>query len=183
MRPAVFLDRDGVINDHRRYVNEPADFYLFPSAPGAIASLNAAGMFVGVVTNQGGIGLGYMTEDALGEIHKKMTTELEATGARLDDIVYCPHAPKSGCRCRKPKPGMIELLVQRHDLDVLRSYMVGDRDVDMLAGRAAGCKTVFVGDGSLPERVKPDVHVRDIAAAAEWILRDAGRTSPSYCSE
>ncbi|GMA60517.1 HAD family hydrolase [Alicyclobacillus fastidiosus] len=179
MRPAVFLDRDGVINDHRRYVNEPDDFYLFPFAPEAIARLNEADFFVGVVTNQGGIGLGYMTEESLREIHKKMSAELEAAGARLDDIMYCPHAPKAGCRCRKPKPGMIELLARRHDLDVKRSYMVGDRDVDVLAGRAAGCKTIFVGDGTPPVRVKPDAHVRDIAAAAQWILRDAGRTPSS----
>ncbi|EPZ49050.1 D-glycero-alpha-D-manno-heptose-1,7-bisphosphate 7-phosphatase [Alicyclobacillus acidoterrestris] len=179
MKPGVFLDRDGVINDHRHYINGPDDFYLFPQAPKAIAALNQANLFVGVVTNQGGVGLGYLSQLSLQAIHEKMTTLLAEEGAYLDDIMYCPHAPKEGCDCRKPKPGMIELLAKRHELDLARSYMVGDRDVDILAGQAAGCKTIFVGGGTLPSRVVPNAHVADIAAAVDWILRDAGQTQLS----
>ncbi|GEO25883.1 histidinol phosphate phosphatase [Alicyclobacillus acidoterrestris] len=175
MKPAVFLDRDGVINDHRHYINGPDDFYLFPQAPKAIAALNQANLFVGVVTNQGGVGLGYLSQLSLQAIHEKMTALLAEAGAYLDDIMYCPHAPKAGCACRKPKPGMIEWLAKRHELDLARSYMVGDRDVDILAGQAAGCKTIFVGGGALPSSVVPSAHVADIAAAVDWILRDAGQ--------
>ncbi|WAH38908.1 D-glycero-alpha-D-manno-heptose-1,7-bisphosphate 7-phosphatase [Alicyclobacillus dauci] len=179
MRAAVFLDRDGVINDHRHFVNGPDDLYLFPYSGKAIAELNRSAFFVGVVTNQGGIGLGYSTEEALHEVHNKMQDILVADGAHLDAIHYCPHAPKAGCTCRKPKPGMILEMASQYHLDLERSYMVGDRDVDILAGKRAGCKTVLVGEAELPDSLRPDAHCSDLLSAVEWILQDTGQNPQS----
>lgn len=173
LRSAVFLDRDGVINDHRRFVNGPDDFFLFPYAAKAIAALNHAHFFVAMVSNQGGVGLGYMTEGDLVQIHAKMIREIAVAGAHFDALSYCSHAPKAHCACRKPKPGQILNLAQRHTLDLGSSYMVGDRDVDIMAGQAAGCKTVLVGAARLPNDLRPDMHCPNLAAAVEWILSDA----------
>ncbi|UOF90253.1 HAD family hydrolase [Fodinisporobacter ferrooxydans] len=166
---AVFLDRDGVINDHVRYVNTPEDLILFADAGQAIAKLNAADFWVFVVTNQGGIGLGYMKEDALRDIHEKMSAELAKDGAHIDAIRYCPHRPKAGCPCRKPEPKMILDLAQEHGIDLASSFMVGDRDTDVEAGRRAGTKTVFIGDDPA---VSADYQANDLMGAVKRILNE-----------
>jgi D-glycero-D-manno-heptose 1,7-bisphosphate phosphatase len=169
MKHAVILDRDGVINDHRDYVNSPADLYLFDFAGPAIRRLNQAGFLVLVATNQGGVGLGFLSEDTLYDIHLKMLRELAKDGARIDDIAACTHAPKAGCSCRKPKPGMLLELQRRHGFDLSDSYMVGDMETDVEAGKAAGTRTVRIGTG--PSAAD---HVADnLASAVEWIVADA----------
>lgn len=163
---AVFLDRDGVINDHVRYVNTPEDLILFPDAGQAIKRLNDAGYKVFVVTNQGGVGLGHMKEENLHLIHEKMERELERDGAILDEIAYCAHKPHARCACRKPEPKMILDLAEKYDVDLSRSYMVGDRDTDVIAGQKAGVKTIFIGDPHAPA----DHSAPSLAQAADWIL-------------
>ncbi|HEU4962643.1 MAG TPA: HAD family hydrolase [Bacilli bacterium] len=167
---AVFLDRDGVINDHVRYVNTPADLILFPGVGKAIRKLNDAGFKVFVVTNQGGVGLGFMKEEALHRIHDKMEAELKKDGAILDEIAYCAHKPKAGCACRKPEPKMILDLADKYDIDVKRSYMVGDRDFDIQAGRKAGAKTIFIG-ATGESHSDADHHEKTLVDAVEWILQ------------
>lgn len=142
---AVFLDRDGVINDNVRPVNSPEDLILFPNAGRAVKRLRDAGYRVFVVTNQGGVGLGYMTEDDLNSVHHKMMQELLRDGGVIDDIRCCIHKPHAGCKCRKPEPGMIRELADMYDIDLHRSFMVGDRDFDIQAGKRAGVRTVFIG--------------------------------------
>ncbi|PWK15991.1 D-glycero-alpha-D-manno-heptose-1,7-bisphosphate 7-phosphatase [Tumebacillus permanentifrigoris] len=144
-QPAVFLDRDGVINDHVRYVNTPEDLILFPGVGPAIRSLREAGYRVFVVTNQGGIGLGHMKEESLHLIHEQMERELERDGATLDEIAYCPHKPHARCACRKPEPKMILDLAAKYDIDLSKSYMVGDRETDIESGQKAGTQTIFIG--------------------------------------
>ncbi len=150
MKKGIFLDRDGVINEvlskRVKFVNTPKDLYLLPKVGEAIKRLNDAGFPVFVVTNQGGVGLGFMTEKALQSIHKKMEADLHEYGASIVEVTYCPHKPHAGCECRKPGSKMITDLAERHDIDLETSYMVGDRDVDILAGRAAGTKTIIIGD-------------------------------------
>lgn len=163
---AVFLDRDGVINDHVRFVNTPEDLILFPDAGQAIKRLNDAGYKVFVVTNQGGIGLGHMKEESLHAIHEKMERELKQDGAILDDIAYCAHKPHARCACRKPEPKMILDLAQKYDIDLAHSYMVGDRDTDVTAGQKAGVKTIYIGDAHAPA----DFSAPSLAKAADWIL-------------
>lgn len=174
MSGAVILDRDGVINDHRQYVNGPEDFILFPDAAEAIKRLNKHGFPVFVATNQGGVGLGYMSLSDLESVHDYMERQLLAEGARIDDIAFCPHAPKSGCTCRKPKPGLLLDLQERHQFDLRKSYMVGDRETDVQAGQAAGTKTVLIGKGPTAATHRAD----SLSAAVEWILQDA-KSQPS----
>jgi D-glycero-D-manno-heptose 1,7-bisphosphate phosphatase len=168
---AVFLDRDGVINDHVRYVNGPEDLILFPFAGQAIAKLNAADFLVFVVTNQGGVGLGYMTEDKLKRIHQKMIDELKKDGALIDDIVYCTHKPQSNCICRKPSPHMILQLADTYEVDLESSYMVGDRETDVEAGQKAGTKTVLIGTGA--RHTNADHWSSNLMDAVEWIVMES----------
>ena len=173
MKQAVFLDRDGVINecqtDRVRHVNHPHQLFLFAGVPEAIKALNAAGLPVFVVTNQGGIGLGFMKEASLTAIHNRMVELLQEKGAVLTDIAYCPHRPKSGCDCRKPSPGMLRKLAEKHGLDLTASFMVGDRETDIQAGRAAGCITVRIG----PPDPEADYSAPSLAEAAPWIIERA----------
>lgn len=172
MKRAVILDRDGVINDNSKIinVNKPEQFHLFPHAAEAIALLNHAGFTVVVATNQGGVGLGYMTEDDLNRIHAYMCELLSQQGAVIDGIAACTHAPHAGCKCRKPEPGMLFNLAEQHQFNLSQSYMVGDRVSDIEAGRAAGCKTVFLGN---PADSGADTTFPGILPAAEWIVRDS----------
>jgi D-glycero-D-manno-heptose 1,7-bisphosphate phosphatase len=165
---AVFLDRDGVINDHIRYVNRPEDLILFPGTGEALKRLRDAGYRLFVVTNQGGVGLGYMTEENLQAIHQKMKEELALEGAFLDDIAYCPHKPHAGCACRKPHPTMITDLAKRHAIDLVQSYMIGDRETDIEAGIRAGTRTILIGEG--PSQA--DYVVPDLTRAVDVILKD-----------
>ncbi|BCJ88420.1 D-glycero-alpha-D-manno-heptose-1,7-bisphosphate 7-phosphatase [Effusibacillus dendaii] len=166
---AVFLDRDGVINDARRPVNNPDDFVLLPGVGKAVKRLNDAGFHVYVVTNQGGVGLGYMTEEDLRQVHEKMVHELAKDGAVIEDIRYCAHKPQAGCRCRKPEAGMILNLAKQNGIDLTQSVIVGDRDFDMEAGRRAGTRTVFIG----PKHGNADATAPDLPHAVELILQGA----------
>jgi len=150
LRKAVFLDRDGVINEigseRVKYVNKPEDLRILPGVAEGIAQLRRLGYLIFVVTNQGGVGLGYMKRGMLEKIHEKMMELLqkEHPEALIDDIAYCHHRPNSGCPCRKPKPGMILELAQKHKIKLAESWMVGDRDVDIMAGQKAGCRTALI---------------------------------------
>ncbi|WP_405079137.1 D-glycero-alpha-D-manno-heptose-1,7-bisphosphate 7-phosphatase [Paenibacillus chitinolyticus] len=149
MKKAVFLDRDGVLNEvmsgRVRHVNKPSDLHLLPGVPEAVKGLKEAGFLLCIVTNQGGIGLGFMTEKTLAAIHRRLKKLLAAEDAVIDDIAYCPHRPAAGCRCRKPKPGMLLDLARKHGIDLARSYTIGDSESDIGAGRAAGTRTIRIG--------------------------------------
>src|SRR5690554_3014718 len=140
MNRAVFLDRDGVINDNKKPVNKPKDLLIFPWVASAIKSLNNAGFKVFVVTNQGGIELGYFKKEDLESIHRVMIDKLSTEGAVIDDIIFCPHF-KTKCECRKPASGMLLELAEKYNINLSKSYMIGDRDVDIISGKKAGCIT------------------------------------------
>lgn len=172
LKRAVFLDRDGVINEvltkRVKFVNEPKQFYFLPGAEEAIKSLNDHFDYVFVVTNQGGIGLGYMKEKQLQKVHDHMVAELKKKGATIHEVAYCPHKPKAGCECRKPNSKMILDLGEKYNIDLEKSYMVGDTDTDIQAGKKAGTKAVYIGDSDpLADAVFPD-----LKEAAQWIIRD-----------
>ncbi|HLQ70995.1 MAG TPA: HAD family hydrolase [Bacillota bacterium] len=173
MQKAIFLDRDGVINevktDRVRFVNNPDDLYLLDGVGGAIKIFNDANWKVFVITNQGGVGLGYMKEESLQAIHQRMQDDLALSGATIDDIRYCPHKPHANCACRKPKPKMITDLAKDHDVDVKKSYMVGDREPDIKAGEQAGTKTVLIGE-RLKSDIGADLHFPSLLAFAKWLL-------------
>ncbi len=147
---AIFLDRDGVINevktDRVNLVNRPEDFHLLAGVPEAIAMLRQLGFNIFIVTNQGGVGLGYITEKMLLKIHQKMKRDLiiQHPEAIIDDILYCPHKPMEGCACRKPRAGMILKLAQKYHVDLSQSWMIGDRSTDLEAGNSAGCRSILI---------------------------------------
>lgn len=150
---AVLLDRDGTINVKARegeYVTCPDDMRLLPGAAEAIRMLNAAGVPVAVVTNQRGIALGRMTEEDLVRVHGRMRESLREAGARLDGIFHCPHEI-GACACRKPGTLLLERAKRHLGLSTLKgSVMIGDSLSDVLAGRAAGARTVLLSNGGAP---------------------------------
>jgi D-glycero-D-manno-heptose 1,7-bisphosphate phosphatase len=157
-RPALFLDRDGVINLDKGYVSCISDFEFVEGAPEAIAAFNALGWYVFVVTNQSGIARGFYTENDMHNLHRWMEGELAKAGARIDRIYYCPfHEDGEVLRYRrdsfdrKPKPGM--LLRAMADFPVVRerSFLIGDKQADLLAARAASVAGFLFGGGNLYE--------------------------------
>ena len=154
---AVFLDRDGTVNKYVGFLRDIQDFELIPGTAEAIREINRSGYLAVVVTNQPVIARGEVTVGELEEIHNKMETELGCAGAYLDRIYYCPHHPdrgfegeipelKTDCQCRKPKPGMLLKAAEDLNIDLSRSWMVGDGEADIFAGKAAGCKTALITD-------------------------------------
>lgn len=173
---AIFLDRDGTINRYKGFLTDIDEFELLPEAAEAIRMLNETGWLVIVVTNQPVIARGEVTEDQLLEIHNKMETLLGQEGAYLDAVYYCPHHPDKGfegeirelkitCTCRKPKPGMLLSAAEDFNIDLTVSWMIGDSETDIRAGKAAGCKTVLLGNGDYGQ----DLLAGSIKEAAEKI--------------
>ncbi|MFD2629767.1 D-glycero-alpha-D-manno-heptose-1,7-bisphosphate 7-phosphatase [Oceanobacillus kapialis] len=172
MNQAVFLDRDGVINEvlteRVKFVNKPQDFYLLEGAGEGIYLLQQAGYKIFVVTNQGGVGLGYMKEKMLHSVHDEMQKKLRSYNAHIDAIAYCPHKPHENCPCRKPKPQMIHDLAEAWDIDLTQSFMIGDREPDIVAGKQAGTKTILVGARD-QDKVEADLVFEDLLEAATYI--------------
>jgi D-glycero-D-manno-heptose 1,7-bisphosphate phosphatase len=188
-RAAVFLDRDGTINEEVDFVRTPDQLVLIPGAGGAIRKLNWAGLLTCVISNQSGVGRGLYTEDDLTLIHARLAEELKKEKAMLDRIYYCPHHPTEGvppyniaCACRKPSPGMLLAAQREFQVELTCSTVVGDRSVDILAGRAVGARTVLVLTGYGRQAVedcaalglRPDHTVASIVEAVEVILGKDG---------
>ena len=190
-RPAVFLDRDGTIVREVGYLRSPAQLRLLPRAASAIRRLNDAGFAVIITTNQSGIARGILTEADLALTNETLQRRLARYRAHIDAFYFCPHHPEVGppeyrrrCRCRKPSPGMLLRAAREFDLDLARSFAVGDSARDLLAGRNAGARAILVrtGYGRQTEAQcgagLPADHVADdLAGAADWILAQRGRRS------
>jgi D-glycero-D-manno-heptose 1,7-bisphosphate phosphatase len=189
MRPAIFLDRDGVINHNvvrsgRPYSPETLeDFVILPGVPRAVEALRRAGYLIIVVTNQPDVGAGKQSRELVEAMHDVVRRKLA-----VDDIEVCYHVDSDQCACRKPKPGMLLRAADKHGIALLQSFMVGDRWRDVDAGRAAGCRTVFVDYGyeNEPRPERPDLIVRSLPEAVSFMLgeteassRDVGTGSPS----
>ncbi len=185
-RPAVFLDRDGVINREVEFLARRDDFELLPGAGSAIGRLNRAGLACIVVTNQPVIARGECTEAGLAAIHAHMDTLLGNEGAYVDRLYYCPHHPQKGfagerpelkikCSCRKPEIGMLVQARADLNIDFSRSWLVGDRTGDILAARRAGVKSILVRTGAAGRdgryQCSPDYTVADLPEAVELILQ------------
>jgi histidinol-phosphate phosphatase family protein len=187
-KPAIFVDRDGVLNQEKGGVHSPSDVDLIPGAAQAIRAFNDAGLPVICVTNQPDLAKGMMTWSDLraitGEIDSRLAAE---AGAYLDDILICPHHPEKGwegevaelkvtCDCRKPADGLIRRAAQIHNLDLGRSWLIGDRYCDIAAASTAGVRSVLVSTGHAGndrERyaVEPDQRCPDLSSAAEVVLK------------
>jgi heptosyltransferase II len=183
----VFLDRDGTVNRDTGYITSPQELDLFPGVVEAVARLNRAGARVVLVTNQSAIARGFMTVDQLQTIHAVLLSRLEAGGARLDAVYYCPHHPNDGCRCRKPQPAMIHRAAADLALDLSRAYVIGDQPRDIELARQVKARAVLVLSGQTiraavhdmePSGIAPHFVAEDLSDAVTWILEDAtGRKS------
>lgn len=153
MKRAVFLDRDGTINVEKEYLFQPAEFEFIPGSDEAIALLNQAGFMVVVVSNQAGVARGYYTEEDVYHLHNHVDRLLMDKGAKIDAWLYCPHHPNGRgsyalpCKCRKPQPGMLLKAAEKYDIDLESSIMIGDKLIDVEAGRVAGCRSILVRTG------------------------------------
>ena len=182
--PVVFLDRDGTINrDREGAIRSPSQFAFHPGVKAALRALRTMGYRLAVISNQDAIAWGLLSEAALRRIHAKIVRELAAAGAPLENVYYCPHNLEDRCACRKPKPGL--LLAACKDLGVSPrdAWMVGDRPNDVLAGKAVGALTAFVGDAKHRETytveledARPDLVVEGLTAFAK-VLK-SGRVAP-----
>ena len=181
----MFLDRDGTINVEVGYLSNPEDLELIPGAARAVARLNEAGFIVVVITNQSGVARGYFTEEDVAAVNRRMVDVLQREGARIDAIYYCPHHPEFGnetyrknCECRKPNTGMVKQAAIDLDIDVSRSYVVGDHVGDVLLGINAGAHSIHVltGHGTderekiIEQGINEVFLARDLTDAVEYIL-------------
>lgn len=145
MRKAVFLDRDGLINRQaapHHYISDPKDFEILPSVPEAIRSLNDAGFLVIVVTNQRGVARGMLTIEQVNVVHGYLQSELDKYGAHIDAIYVCPHSDGE-CNCRKPDIGLFLMAERYFDIDKSQSWMVGDSETDVEAGKRYGVRSIL----------------------------------------
>ena len=179
---AVLLDRDGTILEDRGYVTAPEMIAPLPGAAEAIIKIRERGWKALLVTNQGQVAKGLITEDELTIIHQRLVMMLGAEGAMLDGIYYCPHHPEGTdsryageCSCRKPRPGMIERAASEHDLELSECVMIGDTVRDIKAAKTAGVGTTILvltgyGEKSALEEHGADHVAKDLPAAVEWLL-------------
>jgi D,D-heptose 1,7-bisphosphate phosphatase len=197
---AFFLDRDGVLNIEKNFIHRPEELEIYDFTPDAIKRINQAGCLSVVVTNQSAVARNLCTIAELETIHKKLETELGNKGAWLDAIYYCPHHPDKGypeenpefkidCECRKPKTGMFLKAVNDFNIDLSKSWMIGDSERDIVAGKNTGCTTVGVrtGYGIKKTTVMPDYFFENLKEAVDFIIDEpyknlVRRIHDKYCS-
>ena len=193
-RPALFMDRDGTVSEEVGYVNHPSRFRVFPYSAEAIKLLNDNGWLAILVTNQAGVARGYFAEDVIVQIHEQLRRDVESASAKLDAIYYCAHHPSVGeppyrldCDCRKPKTGLIKRAAADFEIDLARSWMVGDRYSDIELARNAGLHSAFVlsgyGRGEWEYqralwKLEPDLVAENLLEVARTVIeRDRARAT------
>ncbi|MCC7418261.1 MAG: HAD family hydrolase [Acidobacteria bacterium] len=186
-RGCVFVDRDGTLIEEVGYLDRPERVVLYPWTVDALRALNRAGLRVILVSNQSGVARGFFSEAVVHDVHRRIAELLEAGNARIDAYYHCPHHPDGSvpdyaiaCDCRKPSPGLVARAVREFGIDPTRSFVVGDRWVDVGLARRVGGRGVLVrtGYGAAEERHPPDLLLADavadnFAGAVGWILRQA----------
>lgn len=187
MNKAIIFDRDGTLLVECGYLTHPTQVALYSASLGAVRLARQAGFMTAVATNQSGVARGWLAEDDLEAIHRRMRALLAEGGASLDGIYYCPHHPqgtvpeyRKACSCRKPGIGLGKLAAERLDLDLVRSFVIGDKLTDVAFGRALGAKPCLVrtGFGSLEEARLSDAGlgrvpvVDNVADAVAWALKE-----------
>jgi len=184
MRRAVFLDRDGVINrkaeTEDEYVTRWEQVEIFADVARSIAWLNRDGFKVYVVTNQRSVAKRLITANELESLHHRLCAQLAEGGARIDAIYYCPHELEPACDCRKPKPGMLFRAAREHDIDLEKSWMIGDSEKDVEAGKQAGCKTVRLIPSGESAKTAADFVAPSLLSAVHTIL-EARRVPERPC--
>jgi D-glycero-D-manno-heptose 1,7-bisphosphate phosphatase len=175
MKKAVFLDRDGVINERAttegEYITRWEELHFLPGVVEAITLLNRAGFLVIIVSNQRCIAKGLLTSAGLDSIHRRMCRELKLLGATIDAIYYCPHEEQPPCECRKPQAGMLFAAAAECEIDLSSSWMIGDSDKDIEAGKRAECRTARITQPEAREGSRADLIAGSLLEAAQMILR------------
>jgi D-glycero-D-manno-heptose 1,7-bisphosphate phosphatase len=185
-QPAVFVDRDGTMNEQMGYVNHPSRFRILPRVPQAVRMLNRHGFLVFVVTNQSGVARGYYPLDLVHTLHQILITRIKEKKGNIDAIFFCPHHPAGSvpefsrdCDCRKPKTGLIDQACRSFEIDLKRSFVIGDTSTDMELALRAGLPGVMVKTGYglgeieyiLPGKSAKPAHIaEDLLGAVRWIL-------------
>jgi histidinol-phosphate phosphatase family protein len=177
-KPCVFLDRDGTLCEDKVYLSDAEGLVVFPDVPEGIRSLKEAGFHLILVTNQSGIGRGFFKEETLQAIHDRLKEMLKENGAGIDAIYYCPHHPEEHCDCRKPRTGLVTKALKDFDIDLSKSFIIGDTDADVELGNRVGVKTILLLRPSNPtnERIRrgeipSDFSTDNFQKAVEWILK------------
>jgi D-glycero-D-manno-heptose 1,7-bisphosphate phosphatase len=172
-RSAVFLDRDGVLIPDIGYPHAIADAVLFPDVLPALRQIQRCGYILLVVSNQSGIGRGLFTLADVENFNSAITRQLEQGGIALplENFYVCPHAPNDDCDCRKPKPGLLLRAAHDHSIDLTQSYLVGDKETDIQAGRAASVRTVLLDRGHKALRTEAERVAFTLVEAADFITR------------
>lgn len=192
-KPAVFIDRDGTVNEQMGYVNHPSRFKILPGVPEAFRILNNAGFLAIIVSNQSGVARGYFPMELVYNIHRIMKEALLKEGAAVDGIFFCPHYPRGtvpeysvDCDCRKPRTGLIRQACEHFDIDMSGSYLIGDHYTDMELADRSSIKGILVKTGygagvidyNLPYMdSKPLYIAEDLLDAVKWITRN------HYCAK
>jgi rfaE bifunctional protein nucleotidyltransferase chain/domain len=165
-RPAVFVDRDGTVNEHIEYLSDPAQFREIPGSFAALKSIRDLGFRIVIVTNQPGIGLGYFSKEDFFVVNREMMRQASSIGCFIDKVYFCPHSKGDSCQCRKPNPYFIERAVRELNVDLSKSFVIGDMTSDIQLGKNAGCRSVLVKTGRGGEDrlydVRPDYVVSDL---------------------
>jgi D-glycero-D-manno-heptose 1,7-bisphosphate phosphatase len=170
LSPAIFLDRDGTLMEDVDYCGDAKDVHVFDGVADSLEKLKANGFKLIVITNQSGIGRGYFTEKEYREVEREVARQI---GDGLVEATYfCPHLPNDGCNCRKGAPAMVLQAARDHQVDLSRSYFIGDKKSDMECGRSAGTRTILVrtGYGSETDAVLADLTAKDLSEATEMVL-------------
>lgn len=187
MNKAAFLDRDGVINrkapTEDEYITCWEQMHIIPGVGEAIALLNRAGFRVIVVSNQRCVAKGLVTISDLDAMHQQMRHELREVGANIDGVYYCPHEEQPPCSCRKPEPGMLLSAAEEHQVNLQSSWMIGDSEKDVEAGRSAGCRTVRILRPGATANGRADLVARSLLEAVHQILRLEENRSDRWRSE
>lgn len=173
----VILDRDGVINEESdAYIKSPEEWHPLPGSMEAIARLHRNGYKVVVASNQSGVARHLFSLDTLAAIHGRMKREVEAAGGRIDSIFFCPHGPKEGCDCRKPKPGLLRQIAERYGVRLEGIPMIGDSERDLQAARAVGGRPILVKTGNGLKTLDEDHNVEevydDLGSAAAHLIKE-----------
>ena len=172
MRRFVFLDRDGTLIEDREYAFSLDAYAPLPGAYDAVRALRAAGFGTAVVTNQSGIGRGLFGEADYARFQAHLLADFAAHGAPLDGSYHCPHLPAAGCDCRKPQPGLVRRAAREHEIDLARSWVIGDRESDVALAASCGCRAVRLGGEPRADGVPV---ARDLLEAVRrFVLADAG---------
>jgi len=171
MNKAIFLDRDGVINEDKGFIKKIKDFDIFQGVFQALKQFQEKGFKLIIITNQSGIGRGYYTEQDFHKLTDYILDLFKKQGIKIEKVYFCPHKPEDNCECRKPKTKLITQAIEKFNINLSESWMIGDKEKDILMGKAVGCKTVLVESSHSKDLEIPQTKkVKSLKEASDYIL-------------